>query len=82
MKYSIEFKPRAEKDFRDLGSHLQQRIGSKIAGLKEGLSGDVKKLTNHAPQYRLRVGVYRVLFQVAKDAVIVFRVVHRREAYR
>lgn len=45
--------------------------------------GDVKKLTNHTPEYRLRVGDYRVLFEIdGTDRVSVYRIMHRREAYR
>jgi mRNA interferase RelE/StbE len=48
-----------------------------------GLSGDVKRLTNFTPEYRLRVGQYRVLFEVENEnEVVVYRIVHRREAYR
>ena len=51
--------------------------------LAEDLSGDVKRLTNFTPEYRLRVGAYRVLFELENEnRVVVYRVVHRREAYR
>jgi len=40
-------------------------------------------LTNFTPEYRLRVGQYRILFEVENDnEVVVYRIVHRREAYR
>jgi mRNA interferase RelE/StbE len=40
-------------------------------------------LTNHRPEYRLRVGDYRVLFEIdGRDRVIGYRIMHRREAYR
>ncbi|MBI4828428.1 MAG: type II toxin-antitoxin system RelE/ParE family toxin [Nitrospinae bacterium] len=41
-----------------------------------------KKLTNHSPEYRLRVGDYRVLFDVDGDKIAVYRVKHRKNAYR
>jgi mRNA interferase RelE/StbE len=35
------------------------------------------------PEYRLRVGDYRVLFEIEnKLRIVVYRVRHRREAYR
>jgi mRNA interferase RelE/StbE len=46
------------------------------------LSGDVKRLTNFTPEYRLRVGEYRVLFETAGARVVIYRILHRREAYR
>jgi mRNA interferase RelE/StbE len=53
-----------------------------IDGLKSGLAGDVKKLTNYTPEYRLRVGDYRVLFEVDGGKVIIYRIVHRKDAYQ
>ncbi len=51
--------------------------------LADGLSGDVKRLTNFSPEYRLRIGQYRVLFEIENETeIVVYRVVHRREAYR
>jgi mRNA interferase RelE/StbE len=48
--------------------------------MKDNLAGDVKRLTHFTPEYRLRVGDYRVLFEVEGSRVIVYRVKHRRDA--
>ena len=53
-----------------------------IFALEDGLTGSIKKLTNHTPEYRLRVGDWRVLFEVIKDKIIIYRIRHRREVYR
>jgi len=51
--------------------------------MESDLTGDVKKLTNFTPEYRLRIGQYRVLFEIEeRTCIVVYRVVHRREAYR
>ncbi|NTU43356.1 MAG: type II toxin-antitoxin system RelE/ParE family toxin, partial [Nitrospirales bacterium] len=50
--------------------------------LEKGLVGDIKKLTNHFPGYRLRVGDWRVLFEIDGDKVVVYRIRHRKEAYK
>jgi mRNA interferase RelE/StbE len=50
--------------------------------LEEGLTGNIKRLTNFSPEYRLRVEDWRVLFEVTKNKIIIYRIVHRREAYR
>lgn len=55
---------------------------AKIEGLQNNLAGDVKKLTGTTPEYRLRVGDYRVLFEIEGAKVVIYRVRHRREAYR
>jgi mRNA interferase RelE/StbE len=81
VDYSVEFKPRAIKDLEALSPEVRERVISKIAQLRHDLAGDVKRLTNFAPRYRLRVGDYRMLFDLEGSRVIVYRVLHRREAY-
>lgn len=82
MKYVVEFKPRAVRDLKALPAGEIRRIVAKTEALRDGLAGDVKKLTNSTPEYRLRVGNYRVLFEVEGGAVVVYRVLHRKDAYQ
>ena len=83
MNYSVGLKPRAGKDMRRIQKQDATRIADALERLADGLSGDVKRLTNFTPEYRLRVGQYRVLFEVENEnEVVVYRIVHRREAYR
>lgn len=79
---SLEFKPRAEKDLSGLPKADQSRILQKIELLQHGLTGDIKRLTNFTPEYRLRVGDYRILFEIVESSIIVYRILHRRDAYR
>lgn len=64
-------KPRAVKDSAALPKSAQRRILTKIEGLRHELAGDVKRLTNFTPEYRLRVGDYRVLFEVEGSTVVI-----------
>jgi mRNA interferase RelE/StbE len=82
MTYKIEFKPRAFKDLQSLPKVTQRRIVAKIEGMAEDLAGNVKRLTNFTPEYRLRVGDYRVLFEVEGERLVMYRVLHRKDAYR
>jgi mRNA interferase RelE/StbE len=43
---------------------------------------DKKADSNHFPEYRMRAGDYRALFEVAGDQVIIYRILHRKESYR
>ena len=43
--------------------------------------GDVNKLTNFTPEYRLRVGDYLILFEVEQQTIVIYRVRHRKESY-
>ncbi|MEK7263264.1 MAG: type II toxin-antitoxin system RelE/ParE family toxin [Bacteroidota bacterium] len=82
MYYEIDLKPRALKDLEKLSLDDRKRIVEKIEAMKENLSGDVKHLTNFTPEYRLRVGNYRVLFEIEGTNLVIYRVKHRREAYQ
>jgi mRNA interferase RelE/StbE len=81
MVYEIEFKPRALKDLKAIDRRDAHRIVEKIKAMRDDLAGDVKHLTNSTPEYRLRVGDYRALFELEGDKVVVYRVRHRKDAY-
>lgn len=82
MTYGVEFKPRALKDLKGLAAGARERIIAKAEELRNNLAGDVKRLTNFTPEYRLRVGNYRVLFEVEGINVVIYRVRHRKDAYK
>jgi len=82
MKYDIQFKPKAVKDIEDLPSRMQARMLARIEEMSNDLKGDVKRLANFTPEYRLRIGDYRVLFEIEEETIIIYRIRHRREAYR
>jgi mRNA interferase RelE/StbE len=82
MTYEVDLKPGALKDLQSLPKAAQRRLLGKIEALRNDLAGDVKRLTNFTPEYRLRVGNYRVLFEVEEGKVVVYRVLHRKDAYQ
>ena len=82
MIYQVEFKPRALKDLKRLPVTECVNIVAKVEALQNNLDGDVKRLTNFTPEYRLRVGNYRVLFEVEGPKVVIYRVRHRKDAYK
>ena len=58
-------------------------MANALESLCDNLSGDVKKLTNFSPEYRLRVGNYRALFEIeTPDLVMIYRIKHRKEIYK
>lgn len=82
MKYSIEIRKRADKDLASIPRLEAQNIATAIFALENGLIGDIKKLTTYSPEYRLRVGSWRILFEVSQHAIIIYRILHRKDAYR
>lgn len=87
MAYGIELAPQAERDLRALEPQTRRRIFAKLEQLKadpyppgvETLQG-----TGRERFERVRVGDYRIVYQVqrARLVVLVVRIGHRREVYR
>jgi len=66
---------------RQDADRIRQRIRAYAADPRHP-AHDVMRLANPPPTYRLRVGDWRVLFDVIDGKMIVHRVLHRKEAYR
>jgi mRNA interferase RelE/StbE len=49
--------------------------------LQNDLAGEVKKLTARTQEYRLRIGMFRILFLLERDLISVYAVKDRKEAY-
>ena len=85
MAYRIEFTPRAERDFKSLDGSIRGRIKQRIDSLAENpYPSGIKKIEGEDELYRLRVGEYRILYQVKRKIllVLIVRIGHRREVYR
>lgn len=82
--WRVEFTPRARKDLRRLDGTARQRIIEALdrLGANAELTGDVKRLAG-TKEYRLRVGDWRVRFEVdgARLLITVVRVLPRGRAY-
>ena len=75
----------AEKDLRRLSKDVHGRVVTAIAGLaREPRPAASKKLTGSKSDWRLRVGDYRILYEIAETirVVRVYRVRHRGDVYR
>lgn len=81
MEYRVNVQPRASRDLEGLPAHVARRVLAKIDGMRHDLAGDVKHLRNFGIGYRLRVGDYRVLFDLVGDTIFVRRVLPRGSAY-
>lgn len=81
----IEFTRRAERDLVALPPFVRGRLRPRIDALgRKPRPPGAKKLAGGEDIYRLRVGDYRVLYQIQDDDVLVLvvRVGHRRMIYR
>lgn len=82
MSREIEIRTKAVKDLQTIPKRDGERIAKAILALQSGSFGDIKRLTNFTPEYRLRVGEWRVLFEMDVKKITIYRILHRREAYR
>jgi mRNA interferase RelE/StbE len=81
MDYDIYYLDDARASLKRLSPEVARRIVNKIGRMRHGLAGDVKRLKAYVPNYRLRVGDWRVLFEVEGGDIIIHEIKHRSEAY-
>jgi len=85
-RFRLVFNPSAERAFLALPKDLQKRLDKRLISLQDTPRPlGVKALTGEPGVFRLRVGDYRVLYEVHDDVLIVLvvlKVGHRREVYR
>ncbi len=83
--YRIEFTRSAEKDLRKIA---KPQIAAIYRGIKrlevDSRPHGVKKLEGADRTYRIRVGDYRVVYEIEDDVlvVLVIRIAHRKDVYR
>ena len=82
--FEILIERNAEKDLRRLSDEVHDRVIRSIQTLQtDPRPAGAKKLVGSRRDWRLRVGDYRVLYEIADEIRIVriFRIRHRREVY-
>jgi mRNA interferase RelE/StbE len=83
--YSLSSRPSVEKDLASLPKHVVSRILDRFEKLKgDPFSAKSRKLQGAERLYRIRVGDYRIVYEVDTRAlqIIIQYVRHRREVYR
>ena len=79
---NILIRKSAIKDLKKISQPFKSKIHKKIKELENFPNiSNIKKLTNFEPAYRLRVGDYRILFDVYEKDIVIGRVLHRKESY-
>ncbi|HSW55439.1 MAG TPA: type II toxin-antitoxin system RelE/ParE family toxin [Ignavibacteriaceae bacterium] len=81
--YRILFTRRAVKDFEKLNEDIKLRLKEKFNLLLNNPIGISKKLSSPLiGSYRLRIGDYRVIFDIDDDKVVILRIGHRKDIYK
>jgi mRNA interferase RelE/StbE len=79
----IEIRKSAVKDLKKIDHEAKDRLYDKIESLTNFPDvSNIKKLTNFEPAYRVRVGDYRILFDVNVDVIEIGRILHRKDSYQ
>ena len=85
MPYRIELSKPAVRQFEKLSKAVQTRLKPRIDALAHNPRPQgVKKLAGEDELYRLRVGDYRIIYQILGKVllVVVMRMGNRKEVYR
>ena len=77
--YTVRIHPRAIKDLKS----ERERIKNALIKLESSPTPTgSQKLKRTLNQWRIRIGNYRVLYEIGKEKVVIYRIRHRKEVYR
>ena len=84
MGHSIEFKGSVRKNIAALSENIKTRVISAVMSLGDNPRPPGCKKLKGRDAYRIRVGEYRVIYEIHDDVLIVLvvRVAHRQDAYK
>ena len=83
MQKQIRWTEQAKNQLRAIDQPTAIRILHALARFQATGEGDLKRLQEiEPPEFRLRVGDYRVRFWLDQDTIEITAVKHRRDAYR
>jgi len=85
MPYRLKIKDSARKQITRLPKRDQRRVMNAIADLGDTPRPEgVRKIAGADDAYRIRVGDYRIVYEIADRVLTVYivRVAHRKDVYR
>jgi mRNA interferase RelE/StbE len=83
-RYELLIAPAAKKALAKIEPRMRSRIEGALFLLSENPFPPAARKLSDSPQYRVRVGDYRILYEVFESQLIieVINLGHRREIYR
>jgi mRNA interferase RelE/StbE len=85
MSYRVTLTATAVKERKRIDSTILPRIDQALISLQsDPRPSGVKKLSGKYQDWRVRVGDYRILYEIDEDQqlIIVWRIAHRGKVYR
>jgi mRNA interferase RelE/StbE len=82
--YEIRFRKSVSKDLDPIPKRDVERIVAAIGALADNPRPPQSRKLSGSEKYRLRCGVYRVLYEIQNDVLVVcvVKVGHRKDVYR
>jgi len=83
--YEVYLESSAERDLKNLPSKIFDSIINQIKGLSENPRPlNCRKITNSKNDWRIRIGKYRVIYEIDEKykAVKIMKIRHRKDVYR
>jgi mRNA interferase RelE/StbE len=83
--YRVEFAPRASRTVEKLEPRVKAQVLAQVAALSlDPRPPGVRKLAGYPNTYRIRLGEYRIVYEVRDDVLVVHvvRVGHRKSIYK
>jgi mRNA interferase RelE/StbE len=85
VSYEVEIAPAAKRQIKKLPYDIQQKVVAKLEELAfEPRPDGVKKLEGSDNLYRVRLGKYRIIYEIQDGLLLVtvVKVKHRSDVYR
>ena len=85
MPYRISVTKKAKGDIDALEHVVRERLGKKlllIAKLNDIRPVARQLVDSRIGEYRIRIGDYRVLFDLVGNEIVILRVQHRKDVYK
>jgi mRNA interferase RelE/StbE len=85
VRYRIEITKTAKRELRALPANVAKRVDVRVASLAEDPRPvGVRKIVGAEDLYRVRVGDYRIVYEIQDATVLItiIRVRHRGDVYR
>ena len=79
----LEWSESSLEDVAALDKGIARRIQRAVERFAETETGNIKRLQGiDPPEYRLRIGEWRVRFAIEGGRIFILRVINRKDAYR
>jgi len=85
LKLKVELSRNAKKELLSIPKNIARRIIDELKKLQDiPIPRYAVKIRGEKDVYRIRIGDYRILYKIlwGDKVIIVFRISHRRTAYR